>query len=298
VAQRIDDPSFWPGYLINRLSRLGIVLVPALVLGGMLDGVGAGILHLPIYWGLTGAHSATQIVTTTLTLPVLLGNLAFLQTIAVAPWGSNGPLWSLAFEFWYYIWFPALAILVCRRRLSPALLTLLIGLANPGLYWGFASWLVGWGLLLRVEATRTGPVGRVWALLGGGLFTALLLTSAMVRQAWMDLPLAIGFGLLLLALVATALPFPLILAPIAHYGRKASFSLYAIHFPIVALAGGWVTGKARLAPSGWALLLVLALTAFCLAAAWCFAQGSEALTPRLRDWLRQRLLDRAQPTGP
>jgi peptidoglycan/LPS O-acetylase OafA/YrhL len=40
---------------------------------------------------------------------VLLGNLVFLQAILVPTWGSNGPLWSLAFEFWFYIWFPTLA---------------------------------------------------------------------------------------------------------------------------------------------------------------------------------------------
>ncbi len=300
VLRRIDAPSFrtsfWRGYLIDRVSRLGIVLVPALVLGGLFDAAGAGWLHLPIYQGLTGAHSVTQNVATTLTLPVFLGNLAFLQTIAVAPWGSNGPLWSLAFEFWYYIWFPALALLVRRRRVSPALLALLIGVANPGLYWGFASWLVGWVLLLRVEAGYARPVGRIWARLGAGLFAASLLTSAMVRQTWLDLPLAISFGLLLLALVGTALPFPPALAPIAHYGRRASFSLYAIHFPIVALAGGWVTGRSRLAPGGLALLLVVALTALCLVAGWWFAAGSEAFTPRLRDWLRLRLLARAQPS--
>ena len=35
-----------------------------------------------------------------------LGNAAFLQMIAVPPYGSNTPLWSLSFEWWYYILFP------------------------------------------------------------------------------------------------------------------------------------------------------------------------------------------------
>lgn len=295
VLRRIDHPSFWRDYLIDRLARLGIVLVPALVLGGMLDTIGTHWLHLPLYQGLTGAHSLTRNVAAALTLPVFLGNLAFLQTIAVAPWGSNGPLWSLAFEFWYYIWFPALALLVRRQQLSPALLALLIGLLNPGLFWGFSSWLVGWALLLRSEAGGARPVGRVWAWLAAGLFAAMLLATGLVRHSWTDLPLAISFGLLLLALVRRNVPFPRWLAPVAHYGRSASFSLYAIHFPIVALAGGWATGPARLAPSGRTLLLVLALTAFCVAAGWLFAQGSEAFTPRLRAWLRRCLAKSSCP---
>ena len=35
-----------------------------------------------------------------------MGNLFFLQTIFVPPFGSNAPLWSLSFEFWYYLLFP------------------------------------------------------------------------------------------------------------------------------------------------------------------------------------------------
>jgi peptidoglycan/LPS O-acetylase OafA/YrhL len=240
-------------------------------------------------------------VVSALTLPVLLGNLAFLQTIAVAPFGSNGPLWSLAFEFWYYIWFPALVVLVRQRRLSPALLALLIGVANPELYWGFISWLVGWALLLGTQSAPAKPVARYWTRFAAGVFAAMLLTTGMVRHTWLDgwsdVPLAISFGLLLQALVCTALPFPQALAPIAHYGRKASFSLYAIHFPLVALAGGWMIGRARLVPSERALLLVVALTAFCMLAGWLFASGSEAFTPHLRDWLRRRLLPPPQPSG-
>ncbi len=301
VLTRIDDRSFWPDYLIARLSRLGIVLVPALVLGGLLDAIGTGLLHLPIYHGLAGAHGLIPNVAANLTLPVLLGNLAFLQTIAVMPWGSNGPLWSLAFEFWFYIWFPALALLVHRRRWSPALLALSIGMANPGLYWGFASWLVGLALLLRVAATTADasakPVSRGWAGLAACLFAGVLGATGLIRQSWTDIPLATSFGLFLLASARSELPFPRVLAPLAHYGRKASFSLYAIHFPIVVLAGGWVIGPARLAPGGRSLLLVLALTALCLLAGWLFALGSEAHTAQLRNWLRRRLLPPARLTG-
>ena len=126
--------------------------------------------------------------------------------------------------------------------------------------------------------------------LAGLLFAAVLLATGAIKQSWTDLPLALSFGLLLLALARGALPFPPMLAPLAHYGHKASFSLYAIHFPIVALAGGWITGQARLAPGAEALVLVLALTVFCLLAGWLFSRGTEAFTPQLRAWLRQRWL--------
>ena len=38
-----------------------------------------------------------------------LGSMAFLQTIYIPTFGSNGPMWSLSNEFWYYIVFPLVA---------------------------------------------------------------------------------------------------------------------------------------------------------------------------------------------
>ncbi len=283
VLRRIEDKAFWPAYLIDRLSRLGIVLVPALVLGGILDEVGIGLLHLPIYQGHSGAHSLVENSTDTLTLPTLLGNLLFLQRIVVGTWGSNGPLWSLAFEFWFYIWFPALALLIRQRRISLALLALLIGLLSPALYVGFASWLVGLLLLLCIDDASV-PVSRFYLPLAAGMFAAVLLIGSA------EVPLAISFGLLLLAMSRTALPFPRVMEPLARYGRTSSFSLYAIHYPVIALVGGWLARQGRLAPGTEALLLVLALTAFCLFIGWIFSRGTEAYTQPLRGWLRQRFL--------
>ena len=40
------------------------------------------------------------------------GNLVFLQTILVPTYGTNALLWSLANEFWYYMLFPLLAVLI------------------------------------------------------------------------------------------------------------------------------------------------------------------------------------------
>lgn len=106
----------WGEYLFNRSTRLYIVLLPALLLGGLWDIAG---LHLfgtgGIYGGHTGSHAIDFAVRNNLSWSALLGNYAFVQTIFVPTLGSNGPLWSLANEFWYYIAFPALAIAVLRR---------------------------------------------------------------------------------------------------------------------------------------------------------------------------------------
>ena len=108
----------WRKYLIQRTARLWIVLIPALVIGGLLDCAGRFWLHSPVYLGTQGNHSIQGDVAQWLEPQVLLGNLAFLQGTYSHTFGSNGPLWSLANEFWYYIWFPAVYFALKRRSLQ------------------------------------------------------------------------------------------------------------------------------------------------------------------------------------
>lgn len=84
-------------YLVDRFSRLYSVVLPALVFTFLIDFIGK---HLnPQYY-------LSQIAPDHQFLRFLL-NASFLQQI----WGlctkpsSNGPFWSISYEFWYYILF-------------------------------------------------------------------------------------------------------------------------------------------------------------------------------------------------
>ena len=184
VERRIDGPGFWPQYLIDRLSRLLMVIAPALVLGAMFDWLSIAVTHSVYATGLSGAVTMTRPVAETLTWPIGLGNLAFLQTIFVSRLGSNGPLWSVAYEFWYYIWFPALLLVIKRRRLSLGLATLGLAAFNPGLAWGFAVWLMGSALFYLDRAAQRrgladwhGARAAVAAVLAAGAVGAALVAA-------------------------------------------------------------------------------------------------------------------------
>ena len=288
VLGRIGTVNFWRGYLIDRLSRLLIVLVPALLLGGVLDWIGAVELSLPLYGGASGSHTITVPVVDQLRPEVLIGNLTFLQTIAVPTWGSNGPLWSLAYEFWFYIWFPALMLLVSRRHFSLALVSLAVAWFNPAIAFGFASWLAGFVLLSATGKLPSVPTGKWRAGLVTGAFLAILLLSGVRSNGAIDFVLAVAFASLLYVLRASQIGFPKLLQPLARYGRESSYSLYVIHFPVLALAGSLATGGQRLVPSPLSVAMVVGFSFAAVTTGWIFSQLTERNTGNARAFLRRK----------
>lgn len=283
---------FWTDYLIDRLSRLLIVLVPALVVGGLLDGIGALWLEGRLYTGASGASSMLQSVLPRLDPWVFLGNLLFLQTLVVPTFGSNGPLWSLTNEFWYYVWYPALMLLFVRRRVHGLLAALALAAIWPKLLPGFAIWLLGSALYHAEKRGIGAAVGRAgaWTAFAAGL---ALLAASLVLARFQTLPgdlsdlfVAVSFTVLLWSLLRID-PKPLaVAAPFARYGAQASFSLYVCHYPFLALVVTALFPAARLAPGPAALAVLVALILGALAYGWLFARATEARTPALRRVLK------------
>ena len=99
----------WRRYLADRLSRLYAVLFVALLLGAAMDWTGYLFfnkygLYNQGYEGSIAVLGAAPIER--MGWRDFLVNAFFLQTIVGPTFGSNGPLWSLAYEWWYYVLFP------------------------------------------------------------------------------------------------------------------------------------------------------------------------------------------------
>jgi hypothetical protein len=100
----------WRTYRVSRITRLQLVLFPALVLGGSWDRIGMRIPQAPpIYFNALYKLYVPSVALRS-TVPVFLENLFFLQTIISPVFVSNTPLWILSSEFWYYTLFPALIL--------------------------------------------------------------------------------------------------------------------------------------------------------------------------------------------
>ena len=111
----------WRHYLNRRLTRLWIVLIPSLVLCALIDHIGFSAFGLHGIYG-TGRNTNGIIpgpVQPQSTVADFFGNIFFLQGIHVPTFGANGALWSLTYEFWYYLLFP-LVMLVAFAKSSLA----------------------------------------------------------------------------------------------------------------------------------------------------------------------------------
>ncbi|PWT91279.1 MAG: hypothetical protein C5B54_05615 [Acidobacteria bacterium] len=97
----------WGKYVGRRMRRLYPPLIFALLLTFLLDRIGMG-LGFPIYRGAAPHPLDTFIANTRFDITSLIGNLAFITPFYVPIWGSNIALWSLTYEWWFYMLYPAL----------------------------------------------------------------------------------------------------------------------------------------------------------------------------------------------
>lgn len=303
VARRCTEGGFaWSDYAIDRLSRLYIVLVPALLLGGLLDSIGRYGTAAPLYLGLQGANTLTWDVAARLSLSDLIGNLAFVQSLIVEPFGSNGPLWSLANEFWYYLWFPSLYQLLQGRRpsIAASIFVLTTMVAFRSLLPGFICWLFGSSLFYATQnrIAKTAPgrgagVGRAALIV---LFFVILSLSRMkliaIDDAITDMAVSGSFALMLFALIRSARTYPSWLAPLCRYGAGSSYSLYLVHFPLVVfLSALFLTPASRRPPSGGLLLSFVAIGFVAIVYAYGVSAVTEANTSKLRRWLKKKYVN-------
>jgi peptidoglycan/LPS O-acetylase OafA/YrhL len=280
-----EGGDFWLQYLIDRLSRLWAVIIPAIAVGVSLDAIGMYV-DPSRYVANAGFHSSID-VASAISAESIFGSIFFLQGLAVPPAGSNGPLWSVAWEFWYYMWLPAIWISLRRKRISLCLVTLIMAVLYPKLIAGAACWACGSALAYVVQRPQLLVVPK-WSRLIAIPFFCLVFVGGSVApgpsQVW-DVAIAAAFAAALLTILRHPVRYPKTLKPLAAYGGNASFSLYAIHFPLlIFVATIFQMPRSPLGPQSFAVLFIVVLMAVLLGEAFSRA------TERKTGWLRRRLM--------
>jgi peptidoglycan/LPS O-acetylase OafA/YrhL len=292
AIERFRDGSFCTSdYVIDRCSRILVPFIPALLLTAI-------IAHF------SGLQKADP--------QAFLGNLFFLQGIAVDAYPGNDPLWSLSYEVWFYVLAGSAAVLGMRGKAGATslLLTtvslLLFTILKPVYLF---CWIIG------ALAWAGRPRQRSWNGLCAGIL--LLIYGMMGVQVFSEAQTASinavfsKYSALFISYEAAQLVFcaggallvqQLILFPpsgprtrfIERVGTPLaafSYTLYLIHNPILHVFKSMgLQRAARFTPASIGLLLSLMLS--CMICAFLFYWIFERNTVCLKHLLKQQILPR------
>jgi peptidoglycan/LPS O-acetylase OafA/YrhL len=287
----------WRGYAIDRLSRLYVVLIPGLLFGMLWDKTGAflfaptGIYSHPLEgFGAVIAQNRTTIGT-------LFGNVFFLQTITCPTFGSNGPLWSLANEFWYYVLFPvglAAGLALSKnfiRAIPFTILTMCLAVfLKSAILMGFLIWMSGCVLVVahsRFSLPKRGSL--ILYLLASSFALLASLMAARTRNPTAlgsDLALGMTFSLFLFGILRLEFGTQRDYYPrIAHLFAGFSYSLYVLHFPLLVFLKAWVAPSQRWQPNMPNLFYGIVVGTITLSFAWLVSLFTENRTHAVRRWI-------------
>jgi peptidoglycan/LPS O-acetylase OafA/YrhL len=302
----------WSGYAVSRATRLYVVLIPGLLFGALWDLSGRALFASTGLYTSPLTSFGGAVVENDLTFKNFAGTLLFLQTILCRPFGSNGPLWSIANEFWYYVLFPvalfaayAWAAKSWRTALPLTLLAIAVAvMLGPEKLLGFLIWLSGVAVLLLSSRSRLASgISRAAAMFFSSGLLAVCLAAARngkFTPQFSDLIVGLAFSVFLLGVLQLEFAVP----PDGTYLRNArlfagfSYTLYVLHFPFLLFLRAAITPGSRWQPDAVHLLYGAAIGVMVLSFSWLVARFTEHRTGEARRRLMKafRLGGSSQPT--
>jgi peptidoglycan/LPS O-acetylase OafA/YrhL len=283
LVERVMNKEFAArAYVINRITRIWVPLVPALLLTAI-------VAH---FRELKPRMSE------------FLGALFGLNGAFCGHFGGNVPLWSLAHEIWFYVIAGSVAVALTSPTawksvavVGIAVSATVITLLNPVF---FLCWVIG------AAACYIRAVWRVSALLGlGSLLSAYGCLASQIRTQSISLNIS-SYGHLFPptegALIVLSVGIALVVAGLSSMKPSAklcrsleragaslaacSYTLYLTHYPLLGLWERFMPQRFNVINSASCLIFGLKI-ASCLASAFILYLLFEARTPGLRRWLRR-----------
>jgi peptidoglycan/LPS O-acetylase OafA/YrhL len=292
----------WPTYLVHRLLRLWIVLIPGLILCALWDAIGLRSGWAPVLYSGGAANHMIFNVAATHTAKIFFENMSFLQEVVAPTFGSDSALWSLSYEFWYYVLFP-LGLFVFFFKM-PVRVRILCGVLFAATAWFvgenillyFPIWLSG-TLLALVPAPKFGRNFRIAAAtVYVPLFFAFAKMDAMqgaiaaIPLLYRDYALTAATFVLLWVLLSAREPARKSAGEhVIRETSRFSYTLYVAHTPLCVLLAAVIAGDQRWNPDLLHIAIALACLALLIAYAYGVASFTEFRTDKVRSWLEQRL---------
>ncbi len=278
----------WNNYFCDRLSRLYAVLIAAMFIGLAFDTIGLNFFNRYGQYTNTATTPLALVsrdFSAALQVSDFIAGLCFLQTVTSPTFGSNGPLWSLANEWWYYVLFPLALAVVHEPRWGLKFIALVILAAlcmslPTGLLVLGGVWLVG--VIVSLIQRPLLPVWLSTILTAGALGNARLdlLGSSLVQEY----AIGVTFAVLLNSMAMSAYRFPL--NKLSFTLADFSYSLYLLHFPFVLLVVSMIhhySGQGfKMLPCGESFALFFGIFVVAVAFSWLMSLITERRTSAIR----------------
>ncbi len=240
-------------YLVKRIKRIYPPFLLAMLITFVLDHIGSNLNHIILYNGNAQDEILNEIVEKKHDLVTLIGNLFFIRTEDIGVWGSNGPSWSLKYEWWFYMIYPALIYVNKRSIFKSSLLIIILFISGVAIDTGEKSFfadtlkylLIWWlGMLLADIYNKRVTIKHFYLA-----FLVLLLPLLVIADSksvylsffTSDFLWGLGFfGLLNVFFYFQERGFVFNWTQRLQWLGDCSYTLYIIHFPILFFLHGIV----------------------------------------------------------
>lgn len=231
-----ERPNFIQNYAVDRISRIYVVAIPAILLAFLL------VQYAYATFGISLKLKGDACVRPD--MGDLLGSLAFVQQQFGVNICYNSPLWSLIYEVFYYAFFGMLAVAWKRRGtrvgticLVGAVLAGATSLLEPGKLWVYSTlWLLGAALAAPMLFTK-----KSIAIVGVALASiiAICLYEGTVRT-YQEIVSAVFLSVMIITFRKVSFGVPSGLNRLFAGGAAFSYSLYMTHAPIMNLVRTYI----------------------------------------------------------
>lgn len=236
-------------YIKRRFFRIFPPFFFALILTFLADKV-VEINGFTIFQHLTPEASINKTITFDHGVTTFFGNLFFLQGGFVPIFGSNGPLWSLMYEWWFYMLYPLLFLLYRKNIFISYFVVVLLlifflvgGTTTIVLFDKVLSYLFIWWLgvvLADIYVNRIIINKKVLFPLVIFLPLIPILHVLKINALLSDTITALGvfgFFMILFYWFERKRKIMILLGKCSFLGRP-SYTLYVIHFPLLVMYNG------------------------------------------------------------
>ena len=231
----------------RRIRRIMPPLLSALTITFILDSIGI-FADLPIYKMDTIYPSINENIGVSHTLNTLMGNLGFLMKFYTPVFGSDGPLWSLAYEGWFYITFPLFFVVLRKNSLLAGLIMVGLFVVANFIGTGFVLFdkvfglMLCWWLGIVLADIYVGRIKIKWIYLAPLVFLIPILILdlfPLIGHNLSSLYWSLGFfGMFSTLFWMQSNNISLQILEKLKITGDFSYTLYVIHMPILVLFSG------------------------------------------------------------